>query len=97
MFDKSALESASPISYVHREAPPFLLINAEYDAGLEEDAEAFRVALKNCGAANIQPAILQIPGTHHLSLITSIQDYLPNARRHEVMKYCLSFFKECLV
>ena len=46
VFTREHLESASPVSHVHSDAPPFLLINAEHDAGLEIDAEAFRVALE---------------------------------------------------
>ena len=70
VFQLNELKTASPITHVHRNAPAFLLLNAERDAGLEYDALEFQKALKTF---DIATEIQIISKTNHLSIITSIQ------------------------
>lgn len=69
------LKSASPVLYVEKEkTPPFLMMNAEKDAGLYEQAELFRRVLMQKGCVDVQKQVLVVFGKNHLSIMTSINN-----------------------
>jgi acetyl esterase/lipase len=63
--DQPALfEEASPISYVHRKAPPFFVLHGENDSVIPSlQAHAFCAALREAGAASVSYA--ELPNAHH--------------------------------
>jgi len=57
-------ESASPISHVHREAPPFFVLHGENDSVIPSgQAQAFCTALREVGASTVCYA--ELPNAHH--------------------------------
>lgn len=57
-------ESASPISHVHRNAPPFFVLHGENDSVIPSvQARAFCGALREAGAATVGYA--ELPNAHH--------------------------------
>ena len=57
-------ESASPISHVHREAPPFFVLHGENDSVIPSvQAQAFCTALREAGAPTVCYA--ELPNAHH--------------------------------
>jgi acetyl esterase/lipase len=63
--DQPALfESASPISYVHRQAPPFFVLHGENDSVIPSvQAQAFCMALREAGAPTV--CYVELPNAHH--------------------------------
>jgi acetyl esterase/lipase len=63
--DKPELfELASPISHVHRDAPPFFVLHGESDSVIPtEQARAFCDALRDAGARTVGYA--ELPNAHH--------------------------------
>jgi acetyl esterase/lipase len=63
--DQPALfESASPISHVHRAAPPFFVLHGENDSVIPSvQAQAFCTALRDAGAPTVCYA--ELPNAHH--------------------------------
>lgn len=59
---------ASPIEYVNNASPPFLILNAEYDWGLERQAQHFFEKLSNAGI-RCEWKQYHNSGTDHLSII----------------------------
>ena len=60
---------ASPTSHVRSGAPPFLLVNAEDDEKLEEEAEELAALLRARGS-RAETAV--IPGTNHFTILSLI-------------------------
>lgn len=57
-------EAASPITHVHRDAPPFLVLHGRDDAVIpSRQAESFVTALRRAGASTIGHA--ELPNAHH--------------------------------
>jgi acetyl esterase/lipase len=57
-------ESASPISHVHRAAPPFFVLHGENDSVIPSmQAQAFCAALRDAGAPTVCYA--ELPNAHH--------------------------------
>jgi acetyl esterase/lipase len=57
-------ELASPISYVHRDAPPFFVLHGESDSVIpSKQARAFHAALREAGARTVGYA--ELPNAHH--------------------------------
>jgi acetyl esterase/lipase len=57
-------ESASPISHVHRKAPPFFVLHGENDSVIPSvQAQAFCAALREAGAPTVCHA--ELPNAHH--------------------------------
>jgi acetyl esterase/lipase len=57
-------ESASPISHVHRAAPPFFVLHGENDSVIPSvQAQAFCAALREAGAPTVCYA--ELPNAHH--------------------------------
>ena len=57
-------ELASPISHVHRDAPPFFVLHGESDSVIPTRAGAgFRGALREAGAPTVGYA--ELPNAHH--------------------------------
>jgi acetyl esterase/lipase len=57
-------ESASPISHVHRKAPPFFVLHGENDSMIPNaQARAFCAALRDAGAPTVCYA--ELPNAHH--------------------------------
>ena len=57
-------ESASPISYVRRDAPPFFVLHGENDSVIPSvQAQAFCTALRDAGAPTVCYA--ELPNAHH--------------------------------
>jgi acetyl esterase/lipase len=57
-------ESASPISHVHRGAPPFFVLHGENDSVIPSvQAQAFCAALRKTGASTVCYA--ELPNAHH--------------------------------
>ncbi len=67
--NKTHRAEASPVSHVRPGAPPFLLLNAEEDERLEEEAEELAGLLRARGSA-AETAIL--PGTNHFTILSLI-------------------------
>lgn len=64
--DRQAWADASPTSHARRGAPPFLMINAEQDERLEEEAGELAALLRRAGtSANT----LILPGTDHFTIL----------------------------
>jgi acetyl esterase/lipase len=62
--DPALFESASPISHVHREAPPFFVLHGENDSVIPSvQAQAFCTALREAGAPIACYA--ELPNAHH--------------------------------
>ena len=63
--DQPALfESASPISHVHRHAPPFFVLHGENDSVIPSvQAQTFCAALREAGAPSVSYA--ELPNAHH--------------------------------
>lgn len=64
--DTKDWDDASPIEHVRADAPPFLVISAEDDAKLEEEAEELAARLRAAGA---KADTLIIPGTDHFTIL----------------------------
>lgn len=57
-------KAASPISYVHSEAPPFFVLHGEKDPMVPSaQSRAFSAALRDAGAATVSYA--ELPNAHH--------------------------------
>lgn len=67
--DKAGRTEASPVSHVRAGAPRFLLLNAEHDERLEEEAEELASLLRN-KAGEAQTAI--ISGTNHFTILSLV-------------------------
>ncbi len=62
-------KAASPISYAHREAPPFFVLHGEKDELIPSgQARAFTAALRDAGAATV--AYAELANAHHAFDIT---------------------------
>ncbi len=62
--DPELFESASPISHVHRKAPPFFVLHGESDSVIPSvQAQAFCTALRDAGAPTVCYA--ELPNAHH--------------------------------
>ena len=62
-------KAASPISYVHRDAPPFFVLHGEKDEVVPSgQARAFCAALRDAGAASVSYA--ELANAHHAFDIT---------------------------
>ena len=73
-----SLHESSPITHVHLQSPPFLLLHAANDATLlQEDAQAFQKALEFTGMSSVN--LITLPGYDHLSIITTIQALIPSS------------------
>jgi len=70
-FGKSKVDraEASPVNYVRPGAPPFLMLNAEEDEKLEEEAEELAGLLRARGSP-AETGIL--PGTNHFTILSLI-------------------------
>lgn len=70
-FGKSKADraEASPVNHVRQGAPPFLMLNAEEDERLEEEAEEL-AALLRARLSAAETAIL--PGTNHFTILSLI-------------------------
>jgi len=66
--DTEILKSASPLTYVRKDGPPILLMNAEKDLGLDVDSEKLMLSLKAL-ADNYDVRRKNYPGTNHGSII----------------------------
>lgn len=77
--DEQARRSASPIEYVHRNAPPFLVTYCQWDyAGLPAQAREFDRALRR---NFIESTLVYVPGENHISEIVNVmRDDDPTAR-----------------
>ncbi|MGI9168418.1 MAG: alpha/beta hydrolase [Pyrinomonadaceae bacterium] len=67
--NKADRTEASPVNHVRPGAPPFLMLNAEKDEKLEEEAEELAALLRARGSA-AETAIL--PGTNHFTILSLI-------------------------
>ena len=67
--DHGRRAQASPVSHVRADAPPFLLLNAEEDEKLEEEAEELSSQLRANGVA-AETAI--ISGTNHFTILSLV-------------------------
>ena len=73
-------EMASPISHVHRDAPPFFVLHGENDSVIPSvQARAFSGALRDAGASNVCYA--ELPNAHHaFDLFSTVRSrYAANA------------------
>lgn len=62
--DPALFESASPISYAHNGAPPFLVLHGESDSVIPRaQAQTFCAALREAGARTVGYA--ELPNAHH--------------------------------
>jgi acetyl esterase/lipase len=62
--DPQLFESASPISHVHRGAPPFFVLHGENDSVIPSvQAQAFCAALREAGGSTVCYA--ELPNAHH--------------------------------
>lgn len=61
--------AASPLNHVRAGAPPFLLINAQHDERLEEEAEELAFLLRMQGVI-AETAV--IPGTNHFTILSLV-------------------------
>jgi acetyl esterase/lipase len=71
---------ASPISHVHRDAPPFFVLHGENDSVIPSvQARAFSGALRDAGASNVCYA--ELPNAHHaFDLFSTVRSrYAANA------------------
>jgi acetyl esterase/lipase len=67
--DPERFKTASPISYVHREAPPFFVLHGEKDELVPSgQARSFCAALRGAGAATV--ALAELANAHHAFDIT---------------------------
>jgi acetyl esterase/lipase len=67
--DPERFRAASPISYAHREAPPFFVLHGEKDELVPSgQARAFCAALREAGAATV--AYAELANAHHAFDIT---------------------------
>ncbi len=60
---------ASPVNHVRAGVPPFLLLNAEEDEKLEEEAEQLSTLLHNHGVS-AETSI--ISGTNHFTILSRV-------------------------
>jgi arylformamidase len=67
--DVGGRAQASPVNHVRADAPPFLLLNAEADEKLEEEAEELSSLLRNQGVA-AESSI--ISGTNHFTILSLV-------------------------
>jgi arylformamidase len=65
-LDQKAWADASPVSHARKLAPPFLMINAETDERLEDEAEELAALLNQAGTS---AGTLIIPGTNHFTIL----------------------------
>jgi acetyl esterase/lipase len=68
LVDDLDYSSASPIEYVNPQAPPFLVLNAEKDWGLDRQSRHFVEKLNNAGV-KCEWKQYNGSGTNHLSII----------------------------
>lgn len=61
--------AASPLNHVRASAPPFLLINAQHDERLEEEAEELAFLLRMEGVV-AETAV--VPGTNHFTILSLV-------------------------
>lgn len=81
----SLYNSISPVTYVHRDTPPHLIINAASDMGLENCGKRMYDKLKHC---NVKSYLYVVPNTSH-STIASLLD------KHDAHKHIINFIQEC--
>jgi acetyl esterase/lipase len=76
--------SASPLKYVHREVPPFLITYCQWDyPGLPAQAREFDRALRH---AFVESTLAFVPGENHISEMAHLwKDSDPTAR--EILKF----------
>lgn len=67
--DHSLWPAASPVTHIRGDAPPFWLNNAEIDWGLQRDAEAFELALRDGG---VEVSRTMTPETNHITEIMRV-------------------------
>jgi len=82
---KEALDAASPLHLVRAGAPPFLLISAASDMGLEMDAARFARRL----------AELRVPVQHHSVPNTSHSTIASHFERHQAHRHYVEFVMRC--
>jgi len=80
-----SLLDASPIHWTHASLPPFLLLSASSDYGLEVDAQRFRQHLESLG---VPVEVHVVPHTSHASIAS-------NFERHEAHKHAFRFVQRC--
>jgi arylformamidase len=69
--DKQRWNAASPVSRVRPEAPPFLLVNAERDEGLEQEAHELADLLRKADVS-VKTAIIK--NQDHFTILTAVRD-----------------------
>jgi arylformamidase len=67
--DRDLRAQASPVNHVRAEAPPFLLLNAQKDERLEEEADELSSLLRNQGVST-ETSI--ISGTNHFTILSLV-------------------------
>lgn len=67
--DHGSRVQASPVNHVHTDAPPFLLLNAQEDEKLEEEADELSSLLRNKGVS-AETSI--ISGTNHFTILSLV-------------------------
>lgn len=87
--DTKVWEDASPVKHVRAGAPPFLMINAEDDAQLEEEAEELAALLR---AAGTSAETLILPGTDHFTILGFVGN-----RDDTLIEQMTSFVKRNLI
>ena len=72
--DRKVLEEASPIHYVNRQAPPFLIAYAQNDLySLRQEAMDFHAALLKQG---VKAQLAHIPGRNHFNILAGMAQQL---------------------
>jgi len=68
--DRAVRQAASPITYAHSPAPPFLLTYCQYDYfSLPAQAKLFHAALQRAG---VKSELLYLPGENHVAEVFSL-------------------------
>ncbi|MCA1575328.1 MAG: hypothetical protein LC770_12495 [Acidobacteria bacterium] len=67
--DHGLRAQASPVNHVRADAPPFLLLNAQEDEKLEEEADELSSLLRNKGVS-AETSI--ISGTNHFTILSLV-------------------------
>ena len=67
--DHGLRSQASPVNHVHAGAPPFLLLNAQEDGKLEEEADELSFLLHTHG---VSADASIISGTNHFTILSLV-------------------------
>jgi acetyl esterase/lipase len=84
--DPATWADASPVSHARAAAPPFLMINAEDDERLEEEAEELAALLRTAGGS---ADTLIVPGTNHFTILGFV-----GSRDDTLIEQIVSFVKK---